>query len=819
MNGKRYIRNFIIICTIIPSILLGLLGYTFITYETNKNFLKILEESVASCQIGFLSKLEFQKEKITSLSLSNDVEQLLNESLSCTSVEEVNNLESSKVTELLLETTLEYDNTVNYTLYTSKGIFITGTSDKKTPLRANDFESVKQGPCLSLSMDSSSFHMLAPIINQNSVIGYFAADISCDYFKEILTKSNDNSMINTFLATSEGEYILLNKEDNTNNYTLSPLQLKELLSDYHTLQKISGTDSFRDLGKTMLSAYKVIPEYNWVLVANTPHLSISNFSKTIILFFSLYIIIITFVSYKFGKHLSHKIFGPISELNVAIEAIMSNKPDFQYDNHSFEEYSQLSNNYQLLTTSISKKKVIYSKMYEAFISNEEEIKEEYSQVAKLAYRDALTGLYNRLAFINYAEEIIKDSNQSTDHHAILFIDLDNFKTVNDTLGHDYGDNLLKQISASLNSFAKEDDVLARTGGDEFLFLKKNVSSEHELRDFCSSLISLSRIPIQINEETLLVSMSIGIARYPENGTTVKELIKNSDIAMYTAKSQGRNDFRFFDSTMEAEINRKKEVIEILREAIRNHDLYLVYQPQANVHTGIITGYEALMRLENPILGFISPSEFIPIAEECGLIRELGNWALYEACRFNKHILDEGYKNIVVSVNISPAQLVGDALISDVKKVLDSIGLPPELLELEITESILMDSIDHNLYIINCIKELGVKIALDDFGTGYSSLNYLTRIPINTLKIDKSFIDRIVVNTKDEYIADTIINLAHKMDIAVIAEGVEEVEQLKILQEQMCDILQGYFFSKPLLAQDFENLLAENCQRISIQENP
>ncbi|MBQ3515039.1 MAG: EAL domain-containing protein [Lachnospiraceae bacterium] len=813
MNGKRYIKNLTIFCSLIPAIVLGILGYTFISIETNKNFLKNLEESVSTYQTGFLTKLEMQKEKVDSLSLTNEVGNLLLDSLNCLSIQELKELDKSKVTKLLVEASSEYGDCIEYSLYTSEGTFLTGSSSIKNSLKPEECEAAYQESSISLSQDSGSLRILSPIISHETTVGYLSADISSEYFKEFLTKSNDDKIINTFLATKQGEYVLLTSEDNTKNYTISTQQLKQIYADYYTNQITSGTTSFRSIGKSMLSAYSIIPEYEWVFVANTPHLTISDFSHTILLLFVCYIILTAFVSYKLGKRFANTIFKPVSDLNEAMDAFISNKPDYQYENDSFEEFKQLSSSYQLLAASISKKNVIYSKMYEAFISNEEEIKEEYSHVAKLAYRDALTGLNNRLAFMNYAEEIIKDSNQSTDHHAILFIDLDNFKNVNDTLGHDYGDNLLKQISASLSSFTKEGDILARTGGDEFLFFKKNIESEHELSDFCSSLLNLSRIPIQINEETLMVSMSIGIARYPDNGITVKELVKNADIAMYTAKSQGRNDFRFFNSTMESEINRKKEVIEILREAIKNHDLYLVYQPQASVHTGIITGYEALMRLENPVLGFISPAEFIPIAEECGLIRELGDWALYEACRFNKKIMDQGYKNIVVSVNISPTQLIGDSLVHVVQDVLEKTGLPPELLELEITESILMDSIDHNLYIIDCIKAMGVKIALDDFGTGYSSLNYLTRIPINTLKIDKSFIDRIVVNAKDEYIADTIITLAHKMDIAVIAEGVEEIEQLKILQEQMCDILQGYFFSKPLLEKDFEKLLAENCQKI------
>lgn len=811
MNGKRYIKNFTIFCTLIPTIVFGIIGYAFLSARVDKNLTKALKDSVTSYQAGFLAKLEVQMKEVESLGLRNEVGNLLLDALNCFSREEENALDKSQVEALLLEASSEYNQNIQYSLYTSEGTFLTGSSKEEESLLPAERESAYRETFVSLSQDSGSLKILSPIISHNTTVGYLSADISSEYFADFLTKSNDTKFLNTFVGTKQGDYILLTKGDNTKNYTISSQQLQKIYADYETNQISVGTTSFCTIGKSMVSAYSIIPEQEWIFIINTPHLSITDYSPYLLLLFLCYIIIIAFLSYRLGSYFANTLFTPVLKLKQSMDSFLANKPDYRYEEDSFEEFKQLSKSYQLLTSSVSKKNVIYSKMHEAFINNEEELKEEYSQVAKLAYRDALTGLNNRLAFMNYAEEIMKDSNRSNDHHAILFIDLDNFKNVNDTLGHDYGDNLLKQVAAFLNRFAKEGDILARTGGDEFLIFKKDVKDEEELKKLCSSLIHLSSIPIQINEETLTVSMSIGIAKYPENGTTVKELIKNADIAMYTAKSQGRNDFRFFNANMESEINRKKEVIEILREAIKNHDLYLVYQPQASVHTGRITGYEALMRLENPVLGFISPSEFIPIAEECGMIQELGNWALYEACRFNKRIMDLGYKNIVVSVNISPAQLSGDSLIHVVQDVLATTGLPPELLELEITESILMDSIEHNLYIIDCIKELGVKIALDDFGTGYSSLNYLTRIPINTLKIDKTFIDRIVVNAKDEFIADTIITLAHKMDISVIAEGVEEIEQLRILQEQMCDILQGYFFSKPLLERDFEKLLAQNYE--------
>ena len=279
--------------------------------------------------------------------------------------------------------------------------------------------------------------------------------------------------------------------------------------------------------------------------------------------------------------------------------------------------------------------------------------------------------------------------------------------------------------------------------------------------------------------------------------------------MYNAKNSGKNSYRFFDSYMEDDVNRKNDLADILSHVIDKNEIYLQYQPQVNVESGQVTGYEALMRIESELVGFISPAEFIPIAEETGIINILGEWALIEACNFNQVLIKSGFGPLRVSVNVSPTLLMDAHLIDIIKSIPEKTGMDLKHLEIEITESVLMNSFEHNLKLINQMKELGCSIALDDFGTGYSSFNYLTQIPIDTLKIDKSFIDGICSNEKDRCIADSIIDLAHKMDISVVAEGVEDNEQLQILQNQFCDTLQGYLFSKPLNSTDFIELLSKH----------
>ena len=372
--------------------------------------------------------------------------------------------------------------------------------------------------------------------------------------------------------------------------------------------------------------------------------------------------------------------------------------------------------------------------------------------------------------------------------------------------------LLQQVANKLNSYTDKNDLLARTGGDEFLIFKSNYESIQELKDFAAKLVNIVQFPFNLDGETAHVSMSIGISLFPNNGLSISELIKNADIAMYSAKTTGKNNYRFFNSYMEDDFNRKNDLADILANVISKNEVYLNYQPQQCIRTGKITGFEALMRINSELVGLISPAEFIPIAEDSGAIVALGEWALYEACKFNQSLINQGYGPFKVSVNVSTTQLKDDHIVDVIKSIPSVTGMDLSNLEIEITESVLMNSLEHNLILINEIKSLGVTIALDDFGTGYSSFNYLTQIPIDTLKIDKSFIDGICENEKDKCIADSIINLAHKMNISVIAEGVEINDQLEILKSQECDILQGYLFSRPLSDTQLTELIQQSAEK-------
>ena len=429
------------------------------------------------------------------------------------------------------------------------------------------------------------------------------------------------------------------------------------------------------------------------------------------------------------------------------------------------------------------------------------------EIKYMAYHDALTRLPNRVLFMKELEVELERSKKEAVAGAIMLIDLDNFKNINDTLGHDYGDKLLEFIAEKLKRTITGNNTVCRFGGDEFLVLNCGVKDKTEIVIFAQKILSIFKDPFIIFDKLTYITASIGIAVYPEDGKHTSQLLKNADVAMYTAKTSGKNTFLFFNPIMREGLERKIKIEAILRQALVEDCFEIYYQPQIDVKHNKITGFEALLRLNSKEMGFISPAEFIPIAEECGLIKELGLWCLKHACLKNKEWRDKGYQFEYIAVNISTVQFEQSDFVELIIEVLEQTQLKPEFLEIEITESVLMKSLERNIEILEKLNAIGVKIALDDFGTGYSSFSYLRRLPIHTLKIDKSFIDGICSSSKEQAIAYGIIQLAHKMELEVVAEGVENQYQVEVLQKKECDKIQGYFFSKPLPAAQAEDLIS------------
>ncbi|SES91822.1 PAS domain S-box-containing protein/diguanylate cyclase (GGDEF) domain-containing protein [Oceanobacillus limi] len=416
----------------------------------------------------------------------------------------------------------------------------------------------------------------------------------------------------------------------------------------------------------------------------------------------------------------------------------------------------------------------------------------------MAYHDPLTGLANRYRFNKQLSALIEDEN--TEQLAVLFFDLDRFKLVNDSMGHGVGDLLLKEVSNRLKSCVNHIEGLARYGGDEFIVSLVNKDSQ-EVANIAKTILQSFVEPFYIETYELYITPSIGVSLYPTNGEDVETLVRKADSAMYQAKSKGKNNFQFYRSNHSNHIFERLEIEADLRKAIGQQEFELYYQPKINLQSGRISGTEALIRWKHAEKGMISPAEFIPLAEETGLIIPIGEWVLRQACIQNKKWQDDGLDPMVVSVNLSVRQLYQPNLVDMVQDILRETDLDPYYLELEITESMIMDT-ERGLKVLHELKDLGVQISLDDFGTGYSSLHYLKDFPINKLKIDQSFVRNSTEDKNDEAIIKTIIVMAHQLDFEVIAEGVETVEHLGLLQRNLCNEAQGYLFSKPLPPKDF-----------------
>ncbi|MDD7794196.1 putative bifunctional diguanylate cyclase/phosphodiesterase [Clostridium sp. 'White wine YQ'] len=441
----------------------------------------------------------------------------------------------------------------------------------------------------------------------------------------------------------------------------------------------------------------------------------------------------------------------------------------------------------------------------------EELKKQYDELVEkdekikyLVNHDRLTKLCNKSYLIKRLCGIV-DSENKTKKFALLFLDIGDFKNTNDILGHHYGDQLLILIAQKLRKIKDDKCSVYRWGGDEFIVLFDNYKEKTEVIALAESVINNINDEFKIGGKKVYVSLNIGIAIYPYDGTDINNIIKNSEVALYEAKKLGKNKYRFYDKMLFEKIYRKDILEKYLRNSIKNNELSIKYQPQYNVESRKIIGYEALLRWNSKELGEISPVEFISVAEDSGLIISLGEWILREACRQNSKWIEKGIKNII-AINISPIQFEQRDFVEIVRNVLEENNLEPEQLELEITETALIKSLDRSIKTLEKLKKLGVKVSLDDFGTGYSSLNYLKNLPIDNLKIDKSFINDIAISDNSKHILTGIIQLAHMLNLKVIAEGIETDEQYEILKKINCDIAQGFLLSKPISKNEIEKLL-------------
>ncbi|MGH1430045.1 MAG: EAL domain-containing protein [Neptuniibacter sp.] len=436
---------------------------------------------------------------------------------------------------------------------------------------------------------------------------------------------------------------------------------------------------------------------------------------------------------------------------------------------------------------------------------DEQVTRNQAQLHHMAHHDELTGLPNRKSFYETLDRAIRRSKRHRKSLAVLFIDLDNFKDVNDMLGHDTGDEVLRYVAKRLGPLMRKTDTLARNSGDEFVVLLDGVKDEHDCSAIAQKISDEFSAPLHLNTQAVEVTASIGITTFPKDGKSCDELMVNADSAMYLAKEMGKNSFYFYNKKIAEATQRRIKLENGIRSGLVEGRFSLVYQPQMNLLTGEISGVEALLRWQDPEMGSVSPVKFIPVAENIGAIQELGKFVLFEACKQACEWLDHGYEFGKVAVNLSVRQLQSQDFVPTVQEALQKYHLPAELLTIEVTESLLMAHIEDSIQQLEAIRKIGVTISIDDFGTGYSSLSQLKSLPIQTLKIDRSFISDLPGDESDVVITKTIISMASNLGLDTVAEGVETIEQANFLKENNCVIIQGYLYSKPLSSSAIRSL--------------
>lgn len=443
--------------------------------------------------------------------------------------------------------------------------------------------------------------------------------------------------------------------------------------------------------------------------------------------------------------------------------------------------------------------------YYALNSRYEELYRTSENIRKLAYTDYMTELPNRTALTEMLENVLMTLRKD-EIIGIMEIDIDNFKIINDTLGHSFGDELLIDVTHRIKQVLDENDYLARFGGDEFVILTQNLENMASFEEKIKKVKNVFASPFVLSTKEYFVTVSIGVAFAPKDGKTSQTLIKNMDSAMYMAKVNGKNTYTYFDTSYNQMLTDKIELQSELRRAIENEEFVLFYQAQMDISKKKIIGFEALIRWNHPVRGLLHPVDFIYLAEESGLIIPIGRWALNSACKQLREWSDMGFTDITMAVNVSARQFKDENFVQMIYEIIKETGIDPKRLELEITETIALEDLEYTIEVIKELNKIGVRFSLDDFGTGYSAMSYLKRLPISNVKIDKSFLDTVLEDANDQKIIQAIINLAYNLDLQVIAEGVEQLEHEKLLQKLNCNMAQGYLYSRPVPKEKAEELL-------------
>ncbi len=525
-----------------------------------------------------------------------------------------------------------------------------------------------------------------------------------------------------------------------------------------------------------------------------------------IITFFIAITIASVVSYRLQRSIS----GPILELRDFADTVATNS-DYKSRIRltSNDEIGDLAEAFDHMLDQIEHRDSHLERQVRQRTAELEKLADEFRH---RAFHDSLTGLPNRALLNERFDSTISHAKRTKTMIGTLLLDLDNFKTINDTLGHDFGDELLKLIAHRIQTVIRGEDIISRIGGDEFVVMVQDIESAEDLETIAQNILSELREDIILFDQRIKSSVSIGGALYPDDGTDLLTLKRNSDLAMYSAKESGKNQYRLFGKDMTDMSNQRLVVQNDLQSAIENGELEVYYQPKVDTSTGIASGCEALVRWHHPQEGFLNPDEFIPFAEENGLIKPLDHYVIRNVCQKIALWQTQGMISVPVAVNLSGLHFQNDEILIILEEALKESRINSDMLEIELTEAILIDDPERALNILKKIRAMNIKVSLDDFGTGYSSLSYLRSLPIDIVKLDKSFIDRIAKNRQDLAITKGIVTLAKSLDLGVVAEGVESKEQLKLLTEMGCEQVQGYFFSRPCPAKELQAWLQNNSNR-------
>lgn len=632
--------------------------------------------------------------------------------------------------------------------------------------------------------------------------GILILESRLNFYDIVLNNISIGSSSASYIFSKDG-HIICGSERHLIMDEYEEIPINQMVADFNEgkIEK-SGTDKFTYDSKNFFMSYYIIEQMDWIFITTQMASDINQpmnyiWIAIVIIFIAALIAIIVICGILVNKFMS-----PINVLLEVFHKATMEKRYIACEIPGNNEFTALASGYNAMIRKLNENHEKLDELYQEIASQEEELRqnylllgEEHQKIEQLALSDFVTGLDNRQSF-EQKLRIMLDEYPSL---GFISLDLDGFKAINDIYGHLFGDSCLIETAARLSTMDIELDVLARFGADEFYAVK--VGTKEEVARAVEEMVKIIDKPFIIDDTYIHLTACAGVSVYPDDGIDLVDVMRNTDLALTQAKSKGRNQVVFFESDMQKNLERRQDVLRVVQNAVENNEIFAVYQPEISVKDGKIYGFETLMRMISRELGFLSPTEFIPITESSGDIIALGRWIMIKACLFAKRLIDEGNQFNVISVNVSLVQLNEPDFASAVLEILEATELPPNYLQIEITESVLMADSDKNVDKLNELRIHGITIALDDFGTGYSAMSYLFELPIDVLKIDKSFIDDISTDSNKQTVCRSIIDMAHALKMKVVAEGIELDEQRIMLEEMGCDMIQGYLYSRPVNEND------------------